>query len=155
VVVPKRRSLIEMTDSERDIFLASGRTLNLASLGPNGRPHLVAMWYCLLDGTIWCWTYAKSQKALNLRRDPRVTGLIEQGDRYEELRGVTIYANAAIEENPSQVALVGRTLFERYQSGTSTVSIESFLGSAPKRVAFSLAVEEFVSWDHRKLEGSY
>jgi hypothetical protein len=113
------------------------------------------MWYCLIDGTVWCWTYAKSQKALNLRRDPRVTGLIEDGVRYEELRGVTIYANATIEENPSQVELVGRTLFERYQSGASAVSIESFLASALKRVAFSLVVEEFVSWDHRKLRGNY
>lgn len=153
--MPKRRSLIAMTDSERDAFLGSGRTLNLASLAPNGRPHLVAMWYCLIDGTIWCWTYAKSQKALNLRRDPRVTGLIEDGDRYEELRGVTIYANTIIDENPSQVELVGRTLFERYQSENSVISIENFLGSAPKRIAFSLAVEEFVSWDHRKLGGLY
>jgi PPOX class probable F420-dependent enzyme len=151
----KKRSLISMTDAERDAFLAEGRTLNLASLGPRGRPHLVAMWYCILDGSLWCWTYAKSQKAINLRRDPRVTGLIEVGERYEELRGLTLYATAQISEDPDQVLMVGRALFERYQSGTTAVSLGDFLGSAPKRVAFWLDVEEYVSWDHRKLGGRY
>ncbi|MCI2975166.1 MAG: pyridoxamine 5'-phosphate oxidase family protein [Ferrimicrobium sp.] len=151
----KKRSLISMTDAERDAFLAEGRTLNVASLGPRGRPHLVAMWYCILDGSLWCWTYAKSQKTINLRRDPRVTGLIEVGERYEELRGLTLYATAQISEDPDQVLMVGRALFERYQSGTTAVLLGDFLGSAPKRIAFRLDVEEYVSWDHRKLGGRY
>jgi hypothetical protein len=149
--VSKKRSLIAMTDAEREAFLAEGRTLNLASLSPNGRPHLVAMWYCLMDDAIWCWTYAKSQKALNLRRDPRVTGLIEMGERYEELRGLTLWADAQITDDPTQVLLVGRELFARYQPGL----VEDFLGSAPKRIAFSLRVDEYASWDHRKLNGRY
>ncbi|WP_298209111.1 pyridoxamine 5'-phosphate oxidase family protein [Ferrimicrobium sp.] len=151
----KRRSLIAMTDDEREAFLREGRTLNLASIGPDGRPHLVAMWYCLIEGTIWCWTYAKSQKAVNLRRDPRVTGLVETGEHYEELRGVTVYARAVIDEDLDQIRRVGRHLFARYQSEESAVSEVTFLDSAPKRIAFALMVEEFVSWDHRKLHGRY
>ena len=150
-----RRSSITMTDAEREAFLRAGRTLNLASIGLDGRPHLVAMWYCFIEETIWCWTYAKSQKAFNLRRDPRVTGLVEAGERYEELRGVTLYARAHITEDLDQIQRVGASLFARYQSGDSTVTEETFLGSAPKRIAFALVVEDFVSWDHRKLHGGY
>lgn len=144
-----------MTEEEVEAFLAEGRTLELASLSPSGRIHLVAMWYCLVDGAIWCWTYAKSQKARNLARDPRVTAMVEEGEHYGELRGVTLYATARLTSDVAKVRAVGEALFARYEGGEGGVARDAFLASAPKRVAFSLAVERVASWDHRKLGGSY
>jgi PPOX class probable F420-dependent enzyme len=144
-----------MSDAEVAAFLEEGRTLQLASLFPSGRIHLVAMWYCLDDGVIWCWTYAKSQKARNLARDPRVTAMIEEGEHYSELRGVTLYATAHLVADLARVRWVGESLFARYEGGGGSVAEEAFLASAPKRVAFSLEVERVVSWDHRKLGGAY
>ena len=59
-----------MTPAEVDAFLGVPRTLNVATIGPSGHPHLVAMWYGFLDGKVAFWTFAKSQKILNLRREP-------------------------------------------------------------------------------------
>ena len=81
-----QRERIRMTDGEVAEFLAGERTLQLASIGPDGAPHLVPMFFGLIDGRIAMWTYAKSQKAANLRRDPRLTCLVETGSQYGELR---------------------------------------------------------------------
>ncbi len=149
----KRRSVVAMSDAEVDAFLVEGKTMVLASTLPDGRPHLVAMWYALIDGTVWCWTYRRSQKAANLGRDPRVTALLEAGESYEELRGVTLYATAHLHTEIETVERVGRALLERYSVGN--VEPSDFLASAPKRVAISLEVERVASWDHRKLGGRY
>jgi hypothetical protein len=79
-----------MTDDEIRAFLEAGRDLQVASINADGTPHLVTMWYRMLDGEIVFWTYAKSQKVMNLRRDPRLTVLVATGDRYEQLKGVSI-----------------------------------------------------------------
>ena len=59
--------------AERAAFLDAQRTLVCATLGPEGRPHLAALWYVPAGGRLDCWTYAASQKARNLERNPRAT----------------------------------------------------------------------------------
>ena len=61
-------------------YLDEQRVLNVATIGPTGHPHLVAMWYAMVDGRPAFWTFGKSQKVVNLRRDPKITGLVESGD---------------------------------------------------------------------------
>ena len=85
-----RRSQITMSDSEIEAYLADQRVLNVATIGPSGHPHVVAMWYAYVDGELCFWTFAKSQKIANLRRDAKMTALVESGHDYSELRGVEI-----------------------------------------------------------------
>ena len=85
--MPSRRQQIAMTDDERDAFLDEQRVLNVATIGPTGHPHLVAMWYAMLDGHPSFWTFGKSQKIVNLRRDPRITALVESGDSLQRVAG--------------------------------------------------------------------
>src|SRR5215469_16899975 len=99
----KRRKLIAMTDEEIQAFLQEERILQVATPGRDGYPHLVAMWYVLFEDRIAFWTYARSQKAVNLRRDARLTCMVEAGQRYEELRGVQIKGQATIYEDLSTV----------------------------------------------------
>src|SRR5260370_37172710 len=89
-----RRKLITMTDEEIQAFLQEERTLQVATIDHAGYPHLVAMWYTLVDQQILFWTYARSQEAGNLRRDPPVTCLVVTGERYVQLRGVQIQGQA-------------------------------------------------------------
>ena len=79
-----------MTDEEIAHFIERSRTATMATVLPDGRPHLVAMWYAVVDGEIWFETKAKSQKAVNLRRDPTITVMIEDGQSYDTLRGVSM-----------------------------------------------------------------
>jgi len=148
-----RRDQIRMTDEEIRAFLEEQRTLQVATIDHDGYPHLVAMWYVLINDEIAFWTYAKSQKAVNLRRDPRMTCMVEEGDRYEELRGVELVGTAEIVEAPDRMWEMGVNLFERYQ-GTYTEEMRPFVEAMlHKRVVVKLHVDRVVSWDHRKLAG--
>ncbi len=110
-----RRDQIKMTDAEVQAFIEEQKTMAIATIGPTGRPHVIAMWYCIFDGVPAFWTYAKSQKILNLRRDPRLTCMVEAGDVYNELRGVELVAHAIIVEDEADVLRFGKLEFERYQ----------------------------------------
>ena len=114
------------------------------------------LWYVVRDGTIWAWTYAKSQKLRNLERDPRATLQIEDGDTYDQLRGVMIEARAELHRDDDVVAALGAQLLARYGGGIVTPEIEAAVAAqAGKRVALEFVARRTTSWDHRKLAGSY
>jgi PPOX class probable F420-dependent enzyme len=142
-----QRDRIRMSAAEVAAFLDEQRTMTVATLDAGGWPHLVAMWYVLRDGDVWFWTYGRSQKAVNLRRDPRLTCLIEAGEHYAELRGVSLTGRAALETDPGAVAEVGFAIAARY-GGLDDAAVRA---QAPKRVAVRVITERTASWDHRKL----
>lgn len=151
----KRRKLIAMSDEEMQAFLQEQRTLQVATIGRDGYPHLVAMWYILDEGQIAFWTYARSQKAANLRRDPRLTCLVEAGERYEELRGAQIKGEATIYDERETVQRFGEAIMERYMGPLSEGARAMVTAQAAKRIAVVVKPLEIVSWDHRKLGGVY
>jgi PPOX class probable F420-dependent enzyme len=151
-----RRDQIRMTDDEIEAFLREQRVMSVATVGGDGRPHVVAMWYGFVRGAPAFWTYTKSQKVLNLRRDPRLTCLIEAGDAYTELRGVELVADAELIDDPAEVLAFGVQVTERYQGITANEAMmPAIRKSAEKRVVVRLDVRKIVSWDHRKLGGVY
>jgi PPOX class probable F420-dependent enzyme len=152
--MPSRRAQITMTEEELEAFLAERRIMQLATVGPSGRPHVVPIWY-VPDGTeLRGWTYAKSQKAKNLERDPRATVAIEDGVAYHELRGVMLECDVEVERDRERVLDYGLALVERYL-GDSEDAREQFRGQAEKRVGLRFSPTRVVSWDHRKLKGEY
>ena len=146
-----QRERIRMTDAEVAEFLAAERTLQVASIGPDGTPHLVPMWFGMVDGRIAMWTYAKSQKASNLRRDPRLTCLVEAGETYGELRGVSLTGRAELHDDYDTVFAVGEALYRRYQGDMSHETRKGVEAEARKRIAVFVEPVRTVSWDHRKL----
>lgn len=146
-----QRERIRMTDAEVAEFLAAERTLQVASIGADGTPHLVTMWFKVIDGRIAMWTYARSQKAANLRRDPRIVCLVEAGEAYGELRGVSITGRAELHDDYDTVFDVGAQLYGRYQGDMSHASRAGVEAEARKRVAVFVTPEKTASWDHRKL----
>jgi PPOX class probable F420-dependent enzyme len=153
--VPSRRDLIQMTDEELRAFVAERMVMQCATVGPRGLPHLVPLWYVPEGIELVGWTYAKSQKARNLEREPRATIGIEDGVRYEELRGVMFECDVEVERDPAKVEQNGLMLFERY-AGELTPEIRDMVAKqAPKRVGLRFVPSRTVSWDHRKLGGTY
>lgn len=150
-----RRKLITMTDEEIQAFLQEQRTLQVATIDHDGYPHLVAMWYILHDEHIVFWTYAKSQKAVNLRRDARLTCLVEAGQAYQELRGVQIKGRATILDDVATVQRYGEQIFERYTGPLNENTRPMIAAQASKRIVVVVNPIEVVSWDHRKLGGTY
>ena len=150
-----RRDLIRMNDEEIRAFLAEQRTLQVATIDHDGWPHLVAMWYVLINDQIVFWTYAKSQKAVNLRRDARLTCLVEAGEQYDELRGVQIKGQAIISDDREIVQRIGEAIWERYTGSLNDNTRQMVAAQAAKRVGVFVKPVEIVSWDHRKLGGGY
>lgn len=150
-----RRDQIRMSDDEVAAFLDGRHTMNIATLNHDGSIHMVAMWYAM-DGTDPVfWTFAKAQKIRNIERDPRITALVEAGDVYEELRGVELVGTAELLTEPDDVLRVGEMVMERY-SGPVTDETRPFLAAtAAKRWAVRVKVARTVTWDHRKLGGTY
>jgi len=143
-----------MSDDELRAFLAEQRVVTCATIGPNGRPHLMPLWYAVDDLVLRGWTYAKSQKAKNLERDPRATLQVEDGEMYHELRGVMMECDVGIERDPDTVATFGMALFQRF--GATGPEIEAMVaGQAPKRIGMTFTPTRIVSWDHSKLGGAY
>src|ERR671930_823771 len=112
--MPSRRSQIEMTEDEVRAFVAEQMVMQCATVGRSGRPHVVPLWYVPEGIELVGWTYAKSQKARNLERDPRATVGIEDGVQYHELRGVMLECDVQMEREPERVEQFGLNLFARY-----------------------------------------
>ena len=151
-----QRDQIRMTEQEVARFLEQGRTLSVATINPDGAPHLVAMWYALIDGKICMWMYAKSQKALNLRRDPRITCMMEAGATYGELRGVQMRGQATLVEEVARVQAIGEAIYRRSVSADGALTplqLQIIAAQAPKRIGVVVEPIAIASWDHRKLGG--
>lgn len=148
----KQRSQIVMGHDEVETFLAQQRSATVSTIGANGNVHLVAMWYAHLDGQIWIETKAKSQKVVNLRRDSRMSFLVETGNTYDQLRGVALEGTGVIvEDDPDLVWRVCVDVFERYNA-PYTEELRPFVElMAHNRIVVRLDVERTRSWDHRKL----
>jgi len=147
----KQRDLVAMTPAEVTAMLAAARKMQLATINPDGTPHLVTIFSALIDGRIAFWTYRKAQKARNLARDPRLSCLVEAGEDYFELRGVQVTGTVQRVEDPAGVRDIGR----RIATGMGDVpdgSLEDYVAhSARKRVGYLVEPTRVISWDHRKL----
>ncbi len=156
-----RRAQIAMSPEEVAAFLEEERTVVAATIGRDGWPHLMPLWYVVrpADGAprVWAWTFAKSQKVRNLERDTRATLEVEAGREYHELRGVMLRTEATIHRDLDTVLGVGLAVARRYgATDTLPPEAEAALGAqAAKRVALEFAEAGRSTWDHRKLGATY
>lgn len=153
-----------MTDDEIRAFIASCRTLQVATVGRDGRPHLAPMWYLPRGDTVAFRSFTKSQKIVNLARDPRLTVLLETGRGYEELRGVMIHGTAELREDRRTVLGAYAELAIRYDFPEGSGGLEAMDDSVAEQLFGHLAEkntyvhvrpDRIVSWDHHKLGGAY
>ena len=144
-----------MSDAEVDAFLHERQTMNIATFNHDDTIHLVAMWYGFYEGKPAFETFTKSQKVLNLRRDGRITVLVEDGDEYGELRGVEIVGRGEVVDDLAVLKVVAASVVERYMgvSGADAEAAAQML--MQKRSAIVIHPERIVSWDHSKLGGGY
>ncbi|MGH7287630.1 MAG: pyridoxamine 5'-phosphate oxidase family protein [Myxococcota bacterium] len=156
-----RRDQIRMTDEEQKCFLASAQTIIISSIGPGGFPHPMPMWFAVEDdGAVVMTTFTKSQKILNLERDPRASLLVEDGTVYNELRGVVIYGKAELVRDKERVLDILARVSSKSAGGAGNAPDPeqlrgALMATVPKRTGIRIRPERIVSWDHRKLGGVY
>lgn len=145
------RNQIEMSPDEVLEFLDAGEIVVCATNGLRGWPHVMPLWYVVRNAEIWAWTYAKSQKARNLERDPRATLQIEAGDIYDELRGVMLECEVVLHRDVDTVRTFGADLFTRYRTYPPHALHDIVERQATKRVCLQFVERRRATWDHRKL----
>jgi general stress protein 26 len=155
-----RREQIRMSHEEARAFLDEQRTVICATNGRRGWPHLMPLWYVMRpsgdDGApqLWAWTFAKSQKARNLERDPRATLQVEAGEAYDELHGVMLECDVVVHRDVDAIRDLALDLFARY--GGVDDDVRAMIDrQAPKRIALQFVERSRATWDHRKLGGTY
>ena len=152
--MPKRRDQIRMSDEEIWKFIDERKSLQVATLNRDGSPHLTTLWFAVMDGDIVFETYTKSQKILNLQRDPRISVLVEDGDRYDQLRGVTLSGTADLVTDPEKVHALALEVMSRNTPGVSKEQLDGMAQKmAAKRTGVVIKPTRIVSWDHSKLGG--
>jgi PPOX class probable F420-dependent enzyme len=147
----KQRDLVTMTASEVEAMLKAHRKVQIATINPDGTPHLVAMYYGVLDGQIAFWTYRTSQKALNLARDPRITCLVESGEQYYDLRGVSVTGMVRVISEPGGILEIGRLVAASMGGVPEDILDDYVANAARKRFGYLVEPSRVVSWDHGKL----
>jgi len=151
------RSAVRLTDEEQRAFLAENMKVQVATVGPDGAPHLTTLFYALDDeDRIVFWTYGSSQKIANLRRDPRLSALVEDGVEYGELRGVSIQGRAELVEEYDAIRAIGRRVVTVMAGGADLGELGDQIvdGQARKRVGVIVVPDKVASWDHRKMNGA-
>ena len=152
----KRRDSIKMNEDELWKFIEERKSLQVATIGADGAPHLTTLWFAIVEGHIAFETFTKSQKIVNLKRDPRIAVLVEDGIKYNELRGVAINGRAVLHDDPAVVLPYARAMVRRNQPEIPAEHVEAAAKMmAAKRTVVVVKPEKIVSWDHRKLGGTY
>jgi PPOX class probable F420-dependent enzyme len=147
--VANRRAAITLSTEEVAAYLTAAKTAVLVTIGPDGVPDPVGMWFVTDGDDLVMRTYAKSQKVRNLERDPRVSVLVEDGETYDTLRGVQLSGRVTMSRDVDAVLDVVAGLAAKYD-GVIDLDREALRGYAAKQVALRLHPEQVVSWDHRK-----
>lgn len=152
-----KRDQIRLTDDELASYLAESETVIVGTNGPRGIPHMMPLWFVMRGEEIWGWTFAKSQKAKNLERDPRATILFEDGVRYDLLRGVMLECDVEVQKDHDVIEQIGVELFTKYGDGNYPAEpvLAMIKSQVPKRIGMRFLKTKTVSWDHRKLGGVY
>ena len=156
MATPSSRAAVRMSDAEVDAFLAARLKLQVGTIGPDGAPHLTTLFYVWDAGRIGFWTYGRSQKIRNLERDPRISCLVEDGDDYFALRGVSIRGTAELVRDPDRLRAIGASVAMRMlgvddpealgEAGRAEVERQ-----ARKRVGVLVTPQHVATWDHRKM----
>lgn len=149
------RDAVKMTEEELAEFLDANMKVQVATVGPDGQPHLTTLFYVMVDGQMFFWTYGRSQKIQNLRRDPRITCLVEDGVDYFELRGATIFGKARLLEDYDELVELGGRVARRMAGGADLGELgdQIVAQQARKRVGVIVEPDKIATWDHRKMPG--
>ncbi|MGZ4492815.1 MAG: pyridoxamine 5'-phosphate oxidase family protein [Nocardioidaceae bacterium] len=149
------RTRVRMDPDEVDAFLRDSMKVQVATVNPDGSPHLTTLFYVVEDGRIGFWTYGSSQKIKNLERDPRITCLVESGEDYFELRGVSITGTAELVRDEDGVRRIGSAVASRMVGGADLgeAGAAEVERQVAKRVGVLVTPGKVACWDHAKMAG--
>ncbi|MGW1076969.1 pyridoxamine 5'-phosphate oxidase family protein [Streptomyces sp. NPDC002537] len=150
----RRGRRLTMTPTELTAFLEEQRTCRVATTTPDGHPHATPLWFAWDGHALWLYSLVRSRRWADLRRDPRMAAVIDDGREYGELRGVELSGVAGVVGEVPRTGLpcpeldAPEALFAAKYFGLSAMPHDG------RHAWLRLAPEAVASWDFRKLPGN-
>lgn len=139
----------KMTKEEYNAFLSEGaRTGKLATVGPDGQPHVVPIWYVLDGDAIIFMTGESTAKAKHMRREPRVALCVD--DESPPYAFVMVQGTVQYSPNPPEMLDWSTRIAARYMGAVlaesygkrNAVDGELLVRLTPTRVIASKGVAD-------------
>ena len=146
----RRGRRIMMSPRELDSYLREQRTCRVATVSADGTPHVSALWFAWDGAALWLYSLVRSRRWAQLRRDPRLAVIVDDGEEYGALRGVELSGSAEFvgeaprTGTPCAALAVPERLFAARHFGLTAMPHDGRHGWV------RLAPEHVVSWDFRK-----
>jgi nitroimidazol reductase NimA-like FMN-containing flavoprotein (pyridoxamine 5'-phosphate oxidase superfamily) len=137
---------LSLTPEELEAYLRERRTVRVATVGPDGTPHVVPLWFVWLDGAMFLNSTLGNPTVENLLRTSRAAGVVDDGESYDSLRGAVLTGVAERAEDDPRLAEVERSWSEKYLGGG-----ELHYRRWRNRVWLRVVPERIASWDFRKI----
>ncbi|MFC8896217.1 pyridoxamine 5'-phosphate oxidase family protein [Streptomyces cinereoruber] len=150
----RRGRRIMMTPAELDSYLARQRTCRVATVSADGRPHVSALWFAWDSTSLWLYSLTRSRRWADLRADPRIAVVVDDGEEYGELRGAELSGTAVpVGEaprtgEPCPALDVPERLFAAKYFGLDAMPHDG------RHAWLRLTPDAVASWDFRKIAGS-
>lgn len=149
------RPRVRLEEAEAWAFLEAGHTGILTSLRRDGAPIALPVWYVVQDRSVFVGGPAVTKKFARMRRDPRVSFLVERGVAWRELAGVQINGRAEFVDDAAERARIHEALDRKYAAfrhDASTLPREVAQRYASERLVVGIRAEgRILSWDNAKL----
>jgi nitroimidazol reductase NimA-like FMN-containing flavoprotein (pyridoxamine 5'-phosphate oxidase superfamily) len=137
---------LSLTREELEGFLASQRTVRVATVGPEGTPHVVPLWFVWVQGTMYLNSTLGNPTVENMLRTGRASAVVDDGTAYDELRGVVLTGMVERADDDPRLPEADRLWSEKYMGGSPTP-----YRRWKDRVWLRLRPEQTASWDFRKI----
>ncbi len=139
-----------MTEEEVKVFLAEHKVCRMATVDKNGMPHIVPMWYVILDGQIYMEATGETKKVRNIEFNQNVSLVIDSGGFLYDYRGVMMQGKMEKVGDEKMFKRFREALAQRYFGTTEHPGYRA-LTSIPNRVVLKFILEKTASWDYRKM----
>ena len=121
----------------------------MATVGKDGMPHAVPMWYVILDGEIYIETTGTTKKVKNVEATKKAAIIVDAGDSLYDYRGVMMQGMTEVLRDGAFLKRFREALAQRY-FGSDEHPGYRVLTSIPDRVLLKFIPEKTASWDYRK-----
>jgi PPOX class probable F420-dependent enzyme len=145
---------LRLSPDEAWSFLERAHTGIFTTLRADGSPVALPVWFVTLERTICIGAPAGTKKIKRVRRDPRASFLVEQGERWAELQAVHVSGRVEIVADEAVAMSVQRALDEKYQAfrTPSAAMPEQAQQHYAQRTILRLHPEgRILSWDNSRL----
>lgn len=145
---------LRLSADEAWTFLASAHTGIFTTLRSDGFPVALPVWFVTLDRTICIGAPAGTKKIMRVRRDPRASFLVEQGERWAELQAVHLSGRVEIVADEDVARQVTQALDVKYREFRTPAA--AMPEDARKHYAQSTILRlhpegRILSWDNRRI----